>query len=163
MMELLQDPTLWLAFSFVIFAFILVKKGGGAFLGMLDHKIATIRKDLETAESLRVEAQEMLAQYQRKHRDAVGESEDILRATERRVLEMKQEAERELHVLTLRREKQLADTLARLEEAAIAEIKSYAADLAIKATKTIIEDQLDKAGNDQLVDGSIKALSKAIK
>ena len=67
-MEILQDSNIWFLFSFIIFIFILVKFGGPFIVDALDARIAEIKKDLKESESLRVEAQEMLAQYQRKQR-----------------------------------------------------------------------------------------------
>lgn len=156
--SIIQDPTAWLAVSFVIFMFILVKMGKGAFLKLLDSRIEGIREEIETAENLRVEAQDLLAQYQRKHRDAVKESEQIIADAESRADEILKAADAELGEITKRREKQLKDRLERLEQSAINEIQAYAADLAIKATTEIIAEQLDKKANAKLVDDSIKSL-----
>lgn len=162
-MELLNDASVWLLISFLIFMFILVKMGKSAFVAMLDNKIEGIREEIKTAENLRVEAQEMLAQYQRKHRDAVKEAETIIKDAEKRASEMTKQAEKELAEVTARREKQLKDRLERLEQSAITEIQTYAADLAIEATKEIIAEQLDKKSNQNLVDESIKTLSGNLK
>lgn len=156
--KIIHDPTAWLAISFVLFLFILVKKGRGALLGMLDNRIESIRSEIETAENLRVEAQELLAQYQRKHRDAVKDAEQIIANAEKRAEEITKEAEAELKEISSRREKQLKERLARMEQSAIAEIQKYAADLAIKATAEIISDHLDKKQNASLVDQAIKDL-----
>lgn len=156
--SLIQDPTAWLAVSFVLFMIVLYKKGKGALTSMLDARIEGIREEIETAENLRVEAQELLAQYQRKHRDAVKEAEQIIADAEKRAEEITKAADAELKEITKRREKQLKDRLDRLEQSAIGEIRSYAADLAIKATAEIIADNLDKKTNDKLVDEAIKEL-----
>ena len=74
-MELLHDASLWLLLSFIIFAGVVFKFGKGALLKMLDDRITGIREEIETAENLRVEAKEMLAQYQRKHKDATKDVE----------------------------------------------------------------------------------------
>lgn len=157
-MDILHDSGVWLSFSFVIFMFILVRAGKAGFIGMLDARIEKIKAEIQTAENLRVEAQEMLAQYQRKHRDAMKESEAIIQNAKKRAEEMTRTAEAELEELAKRREQQLKDRLARLEQSAIAEIQKYAADLAIAATKEIINNQLDQASNDSLIEQSIKAL-----
>lgn len=162
MMDLLHDSNVWLVFSFVIFLFVLWKFRRKAFVGLLDRRIEDIREEIATAENLRIEAQELLAQYQRKHRDAVKDSEQIIADAEKRAAEITKAAEKELADVMARREKQLEERLARMEQAAIIEIQKYAADLAIKATAEIISDQLDKKSNDKLVDQSIKDLSENI-
>lgn len=162
MHDFIQDPTAWLAVSFIIFIVILVKKGKGAFVKLLDSRIEGIREEIETAENLRVEAQELLAQYQRKHRDAVKEAEQIITDAQKRAEEITKSADAELKEIAKRREKQLEDRLSRLEQSAITEIQTYAADLAIKATTEIISDHLDKKSNDKLVDQAIKDLPQNI-
>ncbi len=154
-MELLQNSDVWFTFSFVIFAFIIMKYGLPAFNALLDSRIDDIKRDLKEAESLRVEAQEMLAQYQRKHRDAVQEAEKILETAKENAQQYKTQAEAELNDLIDRREAQLQDRLARMEQNAINDIQSHAADLAINAAKQIVLDKLDKKTGTKLVDGAI--------
>lgn len=162
MTDILQDTNVWLMVSFLIFGFLVYKKGKGALLGALDHKIQTIKNDLENAENLRVEAQELLAQYQRKHRNALKESEEIVAEAQKRAEEIRLQAEQDLKDLIERREQQLQDRLARMEQSALDEIQAYAADLAIKATHEIISDKMDKKSHNALIDNTIDALPKVV-
>lgn len=161
-MEILHDSYTWLILSFVLFCFILVKFGKKAFVAMLDSRINLIKSELETAEGLRVEAQEMLAQYQRKHRDAVKEAEGIIAEAESHAIEIRKNAEAELKETIARREQQLKERLATLEAQAIAEIQKHAAELSINATAQIIAEKMDKKASDKLVDDAIKHVSKQI-
>ena len=151
MMELLADTHTWYVFSFVIFAYIVIKYGVPLLNQLLDAKIEEIKKELEVSESLRVEAQEMLAQYQRKHRDAVQEAEEIVKQAQKSADKIKEKAKAELEETMERREAQLKDRLARMEENALAKIQTYAANLAVGAANQIIADKLDKKINAQLV------------
>ena len=65
-MEFLQDTNVWVLLSFILFMALAYYKGKDIILGGLDAKIETIRQEIVTAENMRVEAQELLAQYQRK-------------------------------------------------------------------------------------------------
>lgn len=161
-MGLLSDSTIWLLLSFIIFSVILWRKGKDAFLALLDKRIEQIRQDIQTAENLRVESQELLAQYQRKHRDAVKEAEKIIANAEKRAEELRKQSEADLKETMDRRERQLKERLARMEQSAIADIQKYAADLAIEATAEIIADALDKKANEKLVDQAIKDIGKNI-
>ncbi len=157
-MEFLHDPHFWYNVSFAMFAVVAWKFGKNAVLELLDGRIEDIRKDIESAEGLRVEAQELLAQYQRKHRDAVKDAQAIVTTAEKQAAEIIKKADQDLQETALRREKQLQERLARMEHAAIEEIRQYAADLALNATAEIIAVQLDKKTNDKLVDNSIKGI-----
>lgn len=155
-MAILQDATIWVLFSFIIFCIMGWKFGKNPILGALDKKIAAIRKEIETAESLRVEAQELLAQYQRKQRDAAKESEQIVETAKKHAREIQKNAEKALKEQMVRREEQLTERIKRMEENAIQEIHAYAAGLAVKATAEIIAKELDKDANTRLVEQSIR-------
>ena len=73
-----NDPTLWVAVGFVIFVAAAYKPAAKAVVKMLDGRADAIRRSLDEAASLREEAQQLLAEYQRKQRDAVKETEDML-------------------------------------------------------------------------------------
>lgn len=161
MSEIFADEYTWLTISFLIFAFVVYKAGKGKILAMLDARIEAIRDELKTAENLRIEAQEMLAQYQRKHRDAVKDSERIIATAQKQADEIRRQAEKELDETIALRERQLAQRLDRLKQNAVDEIREYAANLAIAATAEIISEKLDKKANEKLVDQAIKDVGKS--
>ena len=161
-MEYLLDTGIWLVGSFVTFMFVVWKLAAGKIAAMLDSRIADIKEELETAENLRIEAQELLAQYQRKHRDAMKDSEDIIANAKAQAKDIQKQAEADLKATMKRREDQLAQRLTRMEESAIAEIQSYATDLAMNAATQIITDKLDKKTSEGLVKKSIADISEKL-
>ena len=161
MLEALSHSTaVWVAVSFIIFALLAFKLGRASVTGALDGRIREIKSEIENAERLRVEAQELLAQYQRKQRDAQKESEDIIKRAEDQAGITRRAIEEKLTEMMERREAQLAERLQRIEENAIAEIQSHAADLAMAATTEMIIQTLDEKTNTALNEESIKSLSK---
>jgi len=161
-MSILLNTDFWVAISFGVFCFVLWKFGAAALLNMLDTRIANIRKEIQTAEDLRVEAQELLAQYQRKHKDALKEAEGILKDAEKQAGEIRKKADQDLQESVARREKQLMQRLKLMEESAMTEIREHAATLAMEATTAIIAESLDKKNGERLIADSIKALPKDI-
>lgn len=158
--QILQDPTVWVLFSFLIFVFGAYKLGMKTFLDKLDGRIGEIRSELEEAENLRIEAQELLAQYQRRQREAMSDAEEIIEKAKKQAVMLRREAEAELDEALTRKEALLAARLRRMEEAAIQDIQSYAADLAISATAHIIAERLDDKSNARLVDECIQDLPR---
>ena len=160
-MEILQhNTTLWVGFSFVIFVLLAVKFGGKAIAVALDKKIAEIKAEIETAERLKKEAQELLLEFQQKQRDAESAAAKIIDQAKASALAVQQAAEAELSESMERREAQLTERLKRIEEKAIADIQNHAADLALKATREIVEKTLDEKAAAGLVDQAIKSVSK---
>lgn len=162
MQDLLMDAHVWYAISFAMFAIFMLKYAFPLIVQLLDARIAQIIRNLEEAENLRIEAQEMLAQYQRKHRDALQESQKIIDTARENACQYKEKAQAELEESMKLREEQLKERLARMEQHAIGEIQSYAAALAIEAAKKIIEEKLDKKTNARLVDEAIKSIERNI-
>lgn len=161
-MDFLLDTYFWYLVSFLMFFVIIWKYGKPALLNYIDNRIASIREEIETAESLRTEAHELLAQYQRKHRDAVQEAEEIIKTAKKSAKDLKASAEAEIEETISRREAQLEERIARMEVAAIEDIKTHTANLAIEATAEIIADKLDKKANQALVDQSIQAIGQKL-
>lgn len=161
-MALFQDTSIWVLISFLIFVTVLWRVGKDKVLAALDKRIEEIRKEIGTAESLRVEAQELLAQYQRKQRDAAKEAEEIVANAKAHAAEIQKQAEKDLKEIAKRRENQLKERLERMEQNARQEIQAYAAELAVKATTEIISRQMDEKTNENLVDQSIKNVTKHI-
>ncbi len=161
-MEFLQDTNVWYLFSFIAFIALVWKLGKDAILQKLDGRILEIKKEIETAENLRIEAQELLAQYQRKHRDAMKDAEQIIDDAKASAKESTKHAEAELAKTVERREKQLADRLERMQASAVQEIQAYAADLAMNAATEIITEKLDKKTSENLLQQSIKDVAKQI-
>jgi len=159
--NLFANTDFWVAVSFVVFASVVFKLSRKAVISALDERIEKIKTDIETAENLRVEAQELLAQYQRKQRDAEIEAAKILENAKHNADQIKKEASKELKASVRRKEKQLAERIERMKQSAVEEIQAYAADLAIEATREIIVNNLDKKSNDNLVDTAIADIKKS--
>lgn len=160
-MEMLQtNVILWIAFSFAIFCALAFKFAGKKVTGTLDAKIAQIKADIETAERLKKEAQDLLADFQTKQRDAEANAAKIIEEAKASALAVHKMAERDLAETMERREAQLADRLKRIEEKAIADIQNHAADLAIQATHEIVTKTLDDKASGNLVDQAIKSAAK---
>jgi len=159
MLDLLaHDTGIWVAISFIVFAFIAFKLGRKSIVSGLDSRIAEVKNEIETAERLRVEAQELLAQYQRKQRDAEKEATEIINRAQKQAEQMAENSHAELQETMTRREEQLTSRLQRLEENAIAEIQSHATDLAVAATTEMIVQTLDSKSNAELNEKTIAAL-----
>lgn len=160
MFEWLSDAHSWVAISFVIFVVLAWVLGRKQVAGKLDSRIDTIRKDIETAEGLKAEAQTLLNQYLQSQREATAEASKIVEHARASASDILRAAEQDMAEASKRRELQLQERLKRMEEAAVAEIRARAADLAVKATAELIAAHMDQETNSRLVDQSIKDLAK---
>ena len=131
--DLLHDTNFWVTISFVIFVLVFLKYGKAAALKGLDDNIDAIKTELMQAETLRVDAQELLAEYQRKHKDALSEADKIIAQAKKNAEEIRLKAEADMDRTNERRKTQLDEKLSRIEQNARQEIEAYTAKIAINA------------------------------
>lgn len=162
-MAFLEDTNFWVALSFILFLLVAYRYGKDAMIGTLDARIEKIRADIETAENLRVEAQELLDQYQRKAKDALSESEELMDSAQRQAEEIRRNLDIETEEVIKLKEHQLEERLKRLEEQAISDIRFQVTDIATQATMQIIAEKLGKKENASLIEKSIQTLPSKMK
>ena len=158
----IHGPEFWVLVAFILFVGVVVWKARGAILGALDGRAARIRADIDEAQRLRDEAQALLAEYQKKQREALGEAETMIRQAEDEAKRLRAKAEAELAGALKRREQQALDRIAQAEAQALAEVRNLAADLAIAATETLLVAKLDPAKAEALVSSSIAELPRRL-
>jgi len=158
-----HDPTFWVAVAFIIFFAVLIYlKVPGTVGRQLDKRAEQIEAEIREAEKLREEAQDLLATYQRKQREAEEEIEGITAAAREEAERMrKQGAARMEHTLE-RREKMTTDRIAQAEAQAVSEIRRMAVDLAMNATREVVAKEVtgDKAA--EMIDNSIGEVGKKL-
>jgi F-type H+-transporting ATPase subunit b len=158
MSEFLSAPETWVAVAFVILVVLLWKPAQRALLSALDARAARIERELSEAARLREEAQALLAQYQRKHRDAMKESEAILVRAKAEADRLSQQAASDLAASLKRREELALQRIAQAEQQAAADVRAAAVDVAIAATEKLLAEKLEGAKGDALIDQAIREL-----
>jgi F-type H+-transporting ATPase subunit b len=155
---LLARPDLWVAVAFVAFFVVVWKPLRSTLIGGLDARADRIRKELEEAQRLREEAQSMLAEFQRKQRDAIQEAEAIVARAKTEAERLQREAKARLEADLKRREEQALQRIAQAEQAATHEVRAAAVDVALTATRRLLEQKLDEAAQARLIDEAIREL-----
>lgn len=160
--ELLQNSTgIWVTLSFVLFVLLAYKKGKESVVTSLDAKINKIKEDIETAANLRIEAQDLLAQYQRQQREADKEAKSFLDEAKKQAKVLDEQAKVTAKSILSHREEWLKERIGRMEKDAILEIKREVSSISSKAAEEILISEIDQKAHDQMVDSTIKNLSKS--
>ena len=147
----------WVLVSFVIFMGILGYVGvHRKILGALDARSKKISDDLDEARALREEAQKVLADYQRKRREAEGEAEAIVAAAKTEAERLAAEARQKSEEFVARRTKMAETKIAQAESQAIAEVRAIAADAAVKAAGEVLKASAKGKKGDELVARGLK-------
>jgi len=156
--HLLQSAEFWVAIAFVLFVIFMVWKATKPLMAALDGRAARIKQELDEAQRLREDAQKLLAEYQRKERDAAKEAEAMLSHAREEATRLRAQAGEDLKASVKRREQQALDRIAQAEAQAEAQVRSQAVDLAIAATRQILAEKLDETQTARLVDEALKEL-----
>ena len=157
-----EDPTFWVMIAFVITVVAAFRPAYRIITTVLDKRAETIAKQIEEATRLRDEAQELLASYQRKQRDAVKEAEQIVTAAEEEAKRLGERAAENLERALKRREQAAMDRIAQAEAKAVAEVQSLAVDVAVDATRRLLTEQVAGKKADAMVDAAIKELPEKL-
>lgn len=159
---MLQNTTFWVLVAFVTFVVLVWNTAKKAIIGALDARAERIRQEIEQAQSLREEAQAMLAQFQRKQRDALKEAEAIIAAAREEADRIRRTATDELESSLKRREAQAMEKIAQAETQALQQVRDLAVDLAAAATEKLLTETMDNARRAKLVDEAIKDLGSKL-
>jgi len=157
-----SDPTFWVGVAFVLTVGFIAKPIWRGMSGSLDERADKIRTQIEEARKLREDAQALLAEYQRKQRDALSEAEAIVAQAKEEAARMKEQAEQDLEHSIERRKAQALDRIAQSEAQALASVRNTAVDVAVAAAEKLIAEKMDDGQQALLVDQSINDLGSRL-
>ncbi len=158
MAELLGEAEVWVAIAFVIFCGIMIWLGYGRIVAALDRRAETIAAELDEARNLREEAQSLLADYQRKKRDAEKEAENIITNAQEEAGRASGKAEADLEAAIERRTQIAMEKIASAEAQALEDVRNTTADVAVDAARDLIASTLDDKKTQELVDTAVAEL-----
>jgi F-type H+-transporting ATPase subunit b len=139
MPEAMQETENWVALAFILFLALLVYLGvHRKITGSLDQRQARIKGELDEARRLKEEAQALLAEFQRKGREAEKEAEAIIAGAKAEAERIAGEAKARMEDFVSRRTKMAEAKITQAEAQALADVRSAAADAAVTAAEKIL-------------------------
>ncbi len=160
---LLQDPTFWVLLAFLLVVALFAKFGVHKMIGQgLDKRAQGIADELDRARALRDEAQELLAKYQRRQREAEEEAAGIIEQAKRDAQRIADEARQTIEEQIERRTKAAEEKISRAEAQAIAEMRGQTANMAIEAARDIIRSRMDQGAQSALAERAIDELGSKL-
>jgi F-type H+-transporting ATPase subunit b len=158
---ILQSPEFWVAIAFLFFvALLLYVKVPKLIATALDKRSAAIATQIDEARRLREESEALLAQYQRKEREAQAEAQEIVAHAEAEAKRLAADAQKALEASIARREQLAVEKIAQAEAAAVKEVRTVAVEVATEAARKVIAASIDAGKNNVLVEDAIRELPK---
>lgn len=160
---MLETDTFWALVGLILFFVIIVAVGAPRrILGALDARTARIRAELDETRKAREEAQALLAEYQRRRRDAEAEAETIVEEARREARRLTDEANAKLRDMVDRRTKAAEAKIAQAEAQALTEVRDRATDVAIAAAGDLLAKALGPDATDRMVAQSIETVRQRL-
>jgi F-type H+-transporting ATPase subunit b len=120
--------------------------------GLLDNRIAGIRKQLDEAKALRAEAEKLRDEYVRKTAEAESEIAVLREGAERQAEEIVQKAKADASALIERHKTLAADRIATAERTAVEELRAKVASAAAAAARELIAKNHGETDDRKLAD-----------
>lgn len=162
-MHLFADPEFWVLLAVVVFAIVVWKPARRAVVGTLDERATRIRGELEEARKLRDEAEQLLADYRQKEREAAADAQAIIAHARDEAARIATQSARDLQQSLERRQRLAEERIAQAEAKALDEIRAAAVDVAIAAAREVIVSELDERRGAAMLDAAIAALPQRLR
>jgi F-type H+-transporting ATPase subunit b len=152
-----MDATFWAFVALIIFlGIVFYMKVPGMMAKSLDERANKIRNELDEARRLREEAQQLLAEYQHKRKEAELEAGDIVAAAKREADQLVVEAQKKTEEYVARRTALAEQKIGQAERDAVNEVRASAVDIAVEAARKLLGDKVDAKTGAELFKSSLQ-------
>ena len=151
------DAALWVAISFFIFL------GGMIYLKVpqkindsLTNKINEIKREIEEAEKLKVEAKNLLSNYESKIDKSKKETQEIINLAKKNSEKDILEKTEKFHQLAENKKKDAEQKIIQMKVNALKDIKNISVKISIKTVERLIKNSIDKNKLEKFYSESLK-------
>ena len=158
------DATFWVAISFFVFIGILIYLNVPQKVNdSLTSQITQIKKELNEAEKLKVEAKNLLSDYENNIDKSKNETKEIInKAKEDSEKNILDRAEK-FHQLIEVRKKNAEQKITQMKENALKDIKNISIKISIKAVEHLIKNSIDKNKIEKIYTDSLDQVKTSLK
>lgn len=159
---MLQAPEFWLAVALIVLIVAVWKPASRGILGALDARGARIRQELDDAKRLHEEAKALVAKYQRQLHEGEEMAAEILERAEAESGRLEAKMRQDFDTTVARRTQQAVDRIAQEEQRALMEVRTRAADLAVRTTRKLLTEQLGPDQAQRLIGSAIEDVGRKL-
>ena len=158
------DATFWVAVSFFIFIGILIYlKIPQKVNNSISAQISKIKESLEEAEKLKVEAKNLLSDYENKIDKSKKEAQDIINVAKKDSEKNILDKTKKFHELLEERKKNAEQKIIQMKENAIKDIKNVSVKISMLSVEHLIKNSIDKEKLEKFYSGSLEQAKKSLK
>ena len=158
------DATFWVAVSFFIFFGLLVYlKVPQKVNNSLNNQIDRMKKELNEAEKLKVEAKNLLSNYKNKIDKSKKEVLEIINLAKKDSEKSILERTEKFHQAMENKKKNAEQKIAQMKENALKEIKNISVKISVDAVEHLIKNSIDQNKLEKIYDENLKQVKNSLK
>ena len=157
--NILDDATLWVAISFIIFIILIFKPLKNMMITSLDNKILELKSQLEESKKLKEDAEKLFAEQNKKYEETLIK---IKKLNEDAIYEskiIKKKIEEDIKNTLLRKDKGFKQLSAQMELKVREDLKNEIIKKTLHYTEFKIKKKLKKSHNSKLISESLLKLT----
>ena len=158
--EFLDDSTLWVSLSFIIFVCITLKPILAQLSDSLEKKIDDLKKNIEESKQLKLEAEKLYKDQLKKQEDNINLIKRIKEDTNKEIKRLKSRIEKDIEQSMLRKINNYNLISSQMENNLKDDMKKHIMEKTIKYTEIRIKKNLSNKQNLKLVENSIINIPK---
>ena len=158
------DATFWVAISFLIFCGVLIYlKIPQKVNSSLTNQISEIKKELDEAEKLKVEAKNLLSNYEDKIDKSKKETNTIINLAKKESEKIVVEKTQKFLQIMEDKKKDTEQKISLMKENALKDIKNISIKISMEAVENLINSSIDKKKLDKFYLQSVEQTKTALK
>jgi len=160
-MSFFGDPASWVLVAFIIFVILaLVAKAPSMIAKLLDSEIDRIKNELDDARKLKEESNSLLADYERKVKNAREEAEKILDQAKTTAKNHDELARKKVEEYIARAEQQSIEKINQAEKMALSKVNQEIVINSIKVAEQIVAENITEENSNKLFSQSVQQIKK---
>ena len=158
------NATFWVAVSFFIFFGVLIYlKVPQKINNSLTDQIIKIKKELDEAEKLKIEAKNLLSNYENKIDKSKKETREIINLAKKDSEKTILEKTEKFHQIIENKKKNAEQKIAQMKENALRDIKNISVKISMDAVEHLIKNSIDKKKLENLYAKSLEQAKTELK
>ena len=158
------DPNFWVAISFFIFFAVLIYlKVPQKVNNLLSNQINSIRSELKEAERLKVEAKNILSNYESKIDESKKEVQEIINLAKKNSETIILEKTKNFHHMMENKKRSAEQKIFQMKENALREIKSISVKISMETVEHLIKNSIDKSKLEKIYSKSLEQIKTSFK
>ena len=160
--NILDDATLWVGLSFVLFVLLVIKPLTSMFSQNIDAQIDSLKKEINEAKKLKIEAENLLNEHKAKEKKNTMYIDELKKQTRKEATEIEERVKKEIKLAINRKEANYELIIKQMESNLKRNLQKEIMVKTLKFTQSRIEKNISEKHNDNFIDESLKKLPKQL-